>query len=65
MAEGTEISIDTKIANTLASQLANENLQLRQQLIRAEIEKDELQQQLTLLEAEKDEPEQKTSPRKK
>lgn len=49
---GNEISIDTRVANTLASQLANENLQLRQQVIRQALEIEELQAQLS--EAEDD-----------
>lgn len=44
MAENTEqaISIDEKVANTLASQLANENLQLRQAQIRLGLEVEQL-----------------------
>lgn len=46
-----EISVDQQVANTLASQLANENLQLRQAIIRADLEKDQLQAKVDELEA--------------
>jgi len=35
-------NIDTQIANTLAAELANENLQLRQVIIRLRLENEEL-----------------------
>lgn len=52
MADNTEkISIDEKVANTLATQLANENLQLRQAQIRATIELEEARRELEELQA--------------
>lgn len=38
--------IDLKVANQLASELANENLQLRQAIIRVTAERDVLKEQL-------------------
>ena len=38
--------IDLKVANQLASELANENLQLRQAIIRVSTERDVLKEQL-------------------
>ena len=53
MAENTEqaISIDEKVANTLATQLANENLQLRQVQIRTTLELEEARRELEELRA--------------
>lgn len=50
MPDGNEISVDHKVANTLASQLANENLGLRQDAIRLSMENQELQQKIAELE---------------
>lgn len=52
MADNTEkISIDEQVANTLASQLANENLQLRQVQIRTTIELEEARREIEELKA--------------
>ena len=53
MAENTEqaISIDEQVANTLATQLANENLQLRQAQIRTTLELEEARRELEELQA--------------
>jgi len=53
MAENTEqaISIDERVANTLATQLANENLQLRQAQIRTTLELEEARRELEELRA--------------
>lgn len=53
MAENTEqaISIDEQVANTLATQLANENLQLRQVQIRTTVELEEARRELEELQA--------------
>lgn len=53
MAENTEqaISIDEQVANTLATQLANENLQLRQAQIRTTLELEEARRELEELRA--------------
>lgn len=41
----SENNIDTQVANTLAAELANENLQLRQALIRLRLEVESLRKQ--------------------
>lgn len=52
MADNTEkISIDEQVANTLASQLANENLQLRQVQIRTTFELEEARAEIEELKA--------------
>lgn len=52
MADNTEkISVDEQVANTLASQLANENLQLRQVQIRTTIELEEARAEIEELKA--------------